>query len=78
LWAPRLDEGEALLRETRYFFECVASVDAPFNDGRAGLRVVKILEAADRSLVWQRGRIDAARQSPSRPVGRQPVVALTR
>jgi predicted dehydrogenase len=50
MWAPRVDEGEALQREARYFLDCIASGETPINDGLAGLRVVKILEAADESL----------------------------
>lgn len=50
MWAPKLDQTEALARETEYFVDCVANNKRPFNDGCAGLRVVKILEAADRSL----------------------------
>ncbi len=50
MWAPRLDQTEALTAETRYFVECVSKGQTPFNDGRAGLRVVEILEAADKSL----------------------------
>jgi predicted dehydrogenase len=50
MWAPRLDESEALQLETRYFLDCVASGERPFNDGEAGLRVVRMLEAADESL----------------------------
>jgi predicted dehydrogenase len=54
IWAPRVEETEALQLETRYFLDCVASGERPFNDGRAGLRVVKILEAADESLKRRR------------------------
>lgn len=50
MWAPRVEEVEALHSETRYFLDCVATGKTPFNDGRAGLRVVKILEAAEESL----------------------------
>jgi predicted dehydrogenase len=50
MWAPRVDEAEALQREARYFLDCISSGVTPFNDGRAGLRVVRILEAADASL----------------------------
>jgi predicted dehydrogenase len=50
MWAPRVDETEALQLETRYFLSCVASGTRPVNDGEAGLRVVKMLEAADESL----------------------------
>lgn len=50
MWAPKLDQREALAAEARYFIDCIQKGEAPFNDGVAGLRVVKLLEAADRSL----------------------------
>src|SRR2546425_5230537 len=50
MWAPRVDQAEALKVELAYFIECVTKGQIPLNDGAAGLRVVKILEAADRSL----------------------------
>jgi hypothetical protein len=34
MWAPRLDETEALQRETRYFLDCIATGERPVNDGR--------------------------------------------
>jgi len=48
--APRIDQTEALAAEARYFVECLSTGQRPFNDGHAGLRVVRILEAADQSL----------------------------
>jgi predicted dehydrogenase len=54
MWAPRVDHTEALQLETRYFLDCVTSGKTPFNDGRAGLRVVRMLEAADESLKRRR------------------------
>jgi predicted dehydrogenase len=53
--APRVEQTEALKVELEYFIDCIANDHAPFNGGEAGLRVVKILEAADRSLK-ERGR----------------------
>jgi predicted dehydrogenase len=50
MWAPRVDPVEALASETKYFLECVDNGVTPFNDGVAGLRVVKMLEAAEKSL----------------------------
>ncbi len=50
MWAPRLDNVEALAVEAQHFSECVASGAAPLSDGRAGLRVIRILEAATRSM----------------------------
>src|SRR5881296_1178141 len=50
MWAPKIERIEALQNETAYFVECVAKGRTPHNDGAAGLRVVKMLEAADQSL----------------------------
>ncbi|MGA3293441.1 MAG: Gfo/Idh/MocA family oxidoreductase [Candidatus Acidiferrales bacterium] len=56
MWAPKVEQVEALKLEAAYFVDCVLNNKKPFNDGAAGLRVVKILEAADKSLE-QKGKI---------------------
>jgi predicted dehydrogenase len=48
--APRIDQSEALSNEARYFIDCIEKQETPFNDGQAGLRVVRLLEAAEQSL----------------------------
>jgi len=50
MWAPRVEQTEALQLEARYFLDCVDTGQRPFNDGRAGLRVVRMLEATQKSL----------------------------
>ena len=55
MWVPRVDQTEALKLEAKYFIDCVERNQAPFNDGLAGLRVVRLLEAAAESLK-HRGR----------------------
>jgi predicted dehydrogenase len=50
MWAPHLEPVEALRVELGYFLNCIANNERPFNDGLAGLRVVQMLEAANRSL----------------------------
>jgi hypothetical protein len=50
MWAPHLDQAEALHQELSYFVDCLSSGRQPFNDGSSGLRVVKMLEAASESL----------------------------
>jgi predicted dehydrogenase len=50
MWAPRVEQTEALQLEARYFLECVELGQRPFNDGHAGLRVVRMLEAIQKSL----------------------------
>jgi predicted dehydrogenase len=57
VWAPRIDQVEALTAETKYFVECIEKNQTPFNDGVAGLEVVKILEAADKSLSQRGGMV---------------------
>lgn len=56
MWAPQVEQVEALRAETAYFLQCIENNKAPFNDGLAGLRVVRILEAADKS-VRSRGEV---------------------
>jgi len=50
MWAPQVEQIEALRAETGYFLKCIDENRRPFNDGVAGLRVVRILEAADKSV----------------------------
>jgi predicted dehydrogenase len=50
MWAPQLEQGEALRQELTCFVDCVSRGQEPFNDGCAGLRVVKMLESASKSL----------------------------
>jgi predicted dehydrogenase len=50
MWAPKVDQVEALSTEAKYFVNCIEKDEVPLNDGNAGLRVVKLLEAADQSL----------------------------
>ena len=50
MWAPKLDETEALKAEAAEFARCVTTGATPDNDGAAGLRIVRILEAASESL----------------------------
>ncbi len=56
MWAPQIEQVEALRHELTYFAECISTGKEAFNDGCSGLRVVKMLEAADESLK-QRGAL---------------------
>jgi predicted dehydrogenase len=56
MWAPRLEQLEALKIEAAYFVDCIINEKRPFNDGVAGLHVVRMLEAADQSL-HQKGKV---------------------
>ncbi len=50
MWAPRLDATEALQTEALHFIDCIENNKRPETDGHAGLRLVRIVEAAEKSL----------------------------
>jgi predicted dehydrogenase len=50
MWAPQVQQVEALKAELAYFHECITTNTTPLNDGAAGLRVVRMLEAAASSI----------------------------
>jgi predicted dehydrogenase len=56
MWAPKVAVTEALNAEARHFIECIDSGKRPLTDGEAGLRVVRLLEAATESMSRQ-GRL---------------------
>jgi predicted dehydrogenase len=53
MWAPQLDLSEALKVEAQHLIRCIDEGAPPTTDGKAGLRVVRILEAATQSLSQQ-------------------------
>ena len=57
IWAPRLEQVEALKVEAKYFVDCINNNNNPFNDGLAGLQVVRMLEATDASLAKRGGMV---------------------
>jgi predicted dehydrogenase len=69
MWAPQVEQLEALRTELMYFHECITQNATPFNDGVAGLRVVRMLEAAAQSI---RKRSEAVlldkANTPSKPM----------
>ncbi|MGH9407501.1 MAG: Gfo/Idh/MocA family protein [Terriglobia bacterium] len=50
MWAPKIEQTEALKIELDYFLDCIFTKEVPFNDGVAGLRVVAMLQAAHDSM----------------------------
>ena len=56
MWAPKVEQTEALKVELSYFLNCIEHDENPHNDGRAGLQVVEMLEAANESL-QEKGKI---------------------
>ncbi len=50
MWSPRVDPTEALKIGLEYFVDCIRKNTTPISDGKAGLRVVQMLQAANKSL----------------------------
>lgn len=50
VWTPPLGQSEPLLNALEHFGVCIVAGNRPETDAAAGLRVVRLLEAADRSL----------------------------
>jgi predicted dehydrogenase len=60
MWSPQLALREALNAEAAHFIDCIANGEAPITDGYAGLRVVRLLEAATQSMKAQGALISVA------------------
>ncbi|MBV9209883.1 MAG: Gfo/Idh/MocA family oxidoreductase [Acidobacteria bacterium] len=50
VWVPKLDSTEALTYVSQEFLNAIRDSRAPLTDGHAGLRVVRLLEAAQQSI----------------------------
>jgi predicted dehydrogenase len=68
VWAPKLDSTEALRYVVAEFLDSIHNARPPLTDGQAGLRVVRLLEAAQQSIK-QGGQIQflpsAAQSAPA-------------
>jgi len=60
MWAPPVDDTEALRTEALHFVDCISKGTRPITDGHAGLRVIRILEAATKSIAQQGAPVDLA------------------
>jgi len=50
VWVPKLDSSEALHYVCKEFLDAISEKRPPLTDGNAGLRVVRLLDAAQRSI----------------------------
>jgi predicted dehydrogenase len=57
VWSPHVAPGEPLQEVARHFAECILEQRQPLSDGALGVRVVRLLEAATRSIRAQGGRV---------------------
>jgi len=53
MWSPQLALREALYVAARHFVDVITTKVAPMSDGHAGLRIVRLLEAASQSMANQ-------------------------
>ncbi len=58
MWAPQVESTEALKKELEHFADCIIHNRTPINDGKAGWRVVRMLEAANQSVKGRRAMIE--------------------
>jgi predicted dehydrogenase len=58
MYAPYIKQEEPLKVESQHFVECVQTGKKPLTDGRQGLELVKIIEAAMQSLANKGARVD--------------------
>jgi predicted dehydrogenase len=64
MWAPQLGISEALQTEAKHFLDCIEHKKTPTTDGHAGLRVVRLLEAATRSMSQQGALVPLSASTP--------------
>jgi predicted dehydrogenase len=64
VWSPHVEQTEPLASVVRHFAECVREGRAPLSDGRAGLRIARVLEAAAGSMQAQGVRISLSGNQP--------------
>jgi len=60
-----LDATEPLKAECQHFLDCIGNRSTPRTDGREGLRVLRVLEACQRSLESQGDPVDLSVPSPA-------------
>ncbi len=58
MYAPKLDQAEALKTECQHFVDCIEKGEQPISDGNFGLEIVKILAASQASIEQQGKKID--------------------
>jgi predicted dehydrogenase len=50
IYIPKIDLVEPLKAECQHFLDCITKGEKPLTDGESGLKVVRVLEAAEQSL----------------------------
>ena len=79
--APYIRQEEPLKVECQHFLNCIRTGKAPLTDGRHGLDIIRLLDAASRSLRRNGARVDVlppARPSPRTSHAKRPGRRATR
>jgi predicted dehydrogenase len=76
-YIPHLQQEEPLKTECQHFLECIENGIRPLTDGQAGLELIRILEAATKSLK-DRGAPVALSRAPELPYMRRATEPSTR
>jgi predicted dehydrogenase len=50
IYIPKIDMSEPLKVECQHFLDCIEKGERPLTDGKTGLEVLRVLEAAEQSL----------------------------
>ncbi|MGH8101720.1 MAG: Gfo/Idh/MocA family oxidoreductase, partial [Chthoniobacterales bacterium] len=56
--APPVEGIEALRTEALHFLDCISNGSRPITDGESGLQVIRVLEAATRSIALRGAPVD--------------------
>ncbi|MGB7740501.1 MAG: hypothetical protein WBM03_15440, partial [Steroidobacteraceae bacterium] len=72
MWAPKLVGTEALRLEGEHFVDCINHAKAPKTDGKLGLRVVELIEAATSSMKGRGETVYVRRDPDDRRQSRAP------
>jgi predicted dehydrogenase len=65
MWAPKVDQVEALKYECMHFIDSIENDKQPVNSGENGLSVVKMLEACDQSIKHEGRPVELKRLGPN-------------
>jgi predicted dehydrogenase len=63
-YVPYIKQDEPLKLECQHFLDCIRNSEVPLTNGRLGLDVVRILEAANESLQLQGASVSVAELAP--------------
>lgn len=56
--SPKIEVSEPLKNQCRHFLDCIASGQQPLTSGWSGIEVLRVLNAVDRSVALEGGRVE--------------------